>query len=75
MKKTKRMLALLLAGLLAVPQGMVYAEELADGVTEEILMDNEIEELTEIEEVSELEEDLIDSETITDIETEEELCD
>ena len=30
MKKTKRMLALLLAGLLAVPQGMVYAEELAD---------------------------------------------
>lgn len=65
----KRWMALLLAGLLALPQGLVYAEELADGVTEEILMDNEI------EEVSELEEDLIDTEPITDIEVEEELCD
>ena len=71
----KRWMALLLAGLLALPQGLVYAEELADGVTEEILMDNEIEELTETEEVSELEEDLIDIEPITDIEAEEELCD
>ena len=39
MKKTKRWMALFLTAMLAVPQGMVYAEDLTDGTdSEEISM-------------------------------------
>ena len=45
MKKTKRWLALLLAGLLTVPNVGVYAEELTDGATVEEIVSEELPEV------------------------------
>ena len=50
----KRWVALLLAGLLAVPQGTVYAEELTDGIVEEFLFDNALDDLCVSEETEEI---------------------
>ena len=66
MKKTKKWLALLLAGMLALPNVGVYAELLSDGVSvenseEETYSNNEIQEIGMIddgEEVSEISEEM-----------------
>lgn len=62
----KRWVALLLAGLLAVPQGTVYAEELTDGIVEELLFDNVLDDLCVSEETEEITDEEFSEEFLDD---------
>ena len=62
----KRWVALLLAGLLAVPQGTVYAEELTDGIVEEFLFDNVLDDLCVSEETEEITDEEFSEEFLDD---------
>ena len=62
----KRWVALLLAGLLAVPQGTVYAEELTDGIVEEFLFDNALDDLCVSEETEEITDEEFSEEFLDD---------
>ena len=82
MKSTKRWFALILAGMLAIPQAGVYAEELTDGVIEEVLTEENLfddagEQFSTIEELKEIgESELVgDIDEITNEELTEDLLD